>query len=159
MLAFLRPYLALAVAFAIIAIAVVIWFSGVHRGGAYVQAKWDRQELAAAELIAGEQAKRIKEEQSYELQLRAATDQAVAHRAELDRLRAAPHPRLVCHAATAGSSSPVSSAPANPAARAPGDGLLPPAVRRDIANDLYLLADDADDAIETARNYQARVPH
>lgn len=159
MLTFLRPYLALVVAFAIIAIAVVIWFSGVHHGGAYVQAKWDKQNLVDAQLVTNEQAKRINEEHRYELQLRAASDQAVAHRAELDLLRAAPHPRVLCRATPAGGSGPVPGVPGDSAAHTSGNGLLPQAFGRDLANDLYLLVDDADDAIETARNTLGQVPH
>lgn len=160
MLTFLKPYLALAVAFAIIAIALVIWFSGVHHGGGTCQAKWDKQSLVDSQIVTNEQAKRINEEHRYELQLRAATDQAVAHRAELDRLRAAPHPSVLCHAAPESSGSPLPGVPASPVPDAAAARPVPPNIDFDPSERLYAeVADAADYAVEACRDALARWPH
>jgi hypothetical protein len=131
---------------ALIAIIVTIFFSARHMGRQEIELRWDAEKLRVAEQIA-------REESNYARQLQTARDQAVEARGELDRLRAAPHPRLLCHAAPA-----VPAPGAAPDAGTAGGGVLPQDAGYDPSPSLYRLADEADDAVVNCREALAKWP-
>jgi hypothetical protein len=131
---------------ALLAIVVAIFFSGRHMGRSEITALWNVEKAHTAEQIA-------RQERDYASQLSAARDQALEDRRELDRIRAVPATRVLCHRST-----PVPARPAAPDSAAAGDRTLSPAVEFDPTDGLYGLADEADDAVASCRAALATWP-
>ena len=139
----------------LVAVATVLWFAGYHAGSARYQHLRDMDQLTAFAAANKQLVANMAKELQYEQQLRQVSAQALANRRELDRLRSAPHPRILCHQAP---SDTVSGSTASPSGGAAGDGSLSQAIESDPTDALFKLADEADDAIETARNALAQWP-
>ena len=143
----------------LVAIATMLFFSGWHAKGVQVKATTTKltNDLGTAKAVIEQQQEQIIWERKYELQLRTAASEASARLAELARIRSVARTRVMCVAADS-SSSPVSSIPAALPPGLASPGSVPQAAGQDITNDLYILADDADDAVEQAREFIAKVP-
>jgi hypothetical protein len=123
-----------------------VFLAGRNMGRQEVEGHWNAEKLRAAEQIA-------RQERDYATQLSAVQAQTMADRDELARLRAVPHPRLLCHAATG-----VPAVPAGPGRATPEPGALSPGVEFDPTDGLYGLADEADDAVADCRAALATWP-
>ncbi len=147
----------LAVPAAIITLALTLWFSGDHHGQNVIQAKWDAQKQRDRVAVEAEHERVYRQEQDYAEQLARAKSESDHNRAELARLRALPRPRVLCYASDPAPTS-LPGLPA-PSVDHPSSGrVLPQAAGQDLTNDFYILADDADTAIEAARDALERWP-
>lgn len=122
-----------------------VWISGDFHGRHIIETKWNEQKLL-------DKAALQKERDVYAKQITDANDQRDLNRAELDRVRALPHPHIVCHAV------PVPTIPSTAADSSPSAGVVPPSSGQDITDALYAEADRADALVEAFRDYQNRVP-
>jgi hypothetical protein len=129
----------------LIAIAAV-FLAGRHMGRLEVTAIWGKEKAVLA-------AQALEREGRYVAQLSQAAAQDRANRDELDRLRSAPHPRLLCHSTPAVQVPPTSdTAPA-------GGGALPQAAEFDPSAAIYAtVADPADTLVENCRSAMALWP-
>jgi hypothetical protein len=133
---------------ALLAVVFTVFLAGRNMGRQEIEAKWETKRAQDAEQIASQ-------ERDYVQQLQAARDQAVEAGAELARLRAAPHPRLVCRAAPAVPASAPSSG-----SEPTGEGAFPSDARFDPTERIYAdIADAADSAVESCREALATWPH
>lgn len=142
---------------AIIVLLVAIYEFGHLRfvaGEASTQGQWDAQKVNDAAALEADRAQKQKDAESYAKQITDANDARDIIRAQLLRLRAAPVPHLMCHAAAAPDSS--GAVPGVPAAAAPGtagSGTLPPAIDFDPSERAFAeVADPADNAVESCRH-------
>lgn len=134
---------------ALLAVVFTVFMAGRNMGRQEVEGRWNAQKLQTAQQIASQ-------ERDYANQLQAARNQAVENRRELDSLRAAAHPRLLCTRPGVPASTPGSSAPGEP----PGAGTLSPDAGFDPTERLYRdVADAADDIIEQCRIALSSIPH
>ena len=134
---------------AALVVAIGVW---IHSYGAS-QYEAGKNEIIAADKIATDEQKAEwdKKKLKYQQQLAAAEIEHAANQAEMDRLRAIPHPRIVCHLAPdPGNVSPIPGQAAGSPASAGSDTQGSP-VSFDPTDALYAAADRADDAIESCR--------
>ena len=132
---------------------------GWHLGAGRVQGRWNVATLAQDAIVQKQLADNLAKEKGYGRQLQAASDQAVANRAELDRIRALPRAgRLRC--TTTDSANPVPAVPGPPSSATPAGGSLPPAGNSgfDPVPAVMTLADQADDVVEKCRDFQNKWP-
>ena len=157
MIAFLKPYFALFIAFIVIAIALVLFFSGVHLGGKLTQEKWDAQKAADAKALATAQAQSLEEVRRYELQLESANGERDQAFARLARVRAGSRADILCYPAESDRRS-LPGLPAPPSGGTAGGGQLPQAIGFDPSDQLYIEADRADEIVEQYRDFYNRWP-
>lgn len=154
-LGLLRPLLA---PLLLILLIVVIFFSGDFHGRGIIQSRWNKETANQAALVAAEHARWEKAEQAYTQQLAQAQSQLDHNRDLLARLRRAPVPHLLCHAASGG--SPVPGFPGAPGVEPAGAGALPPSPDFDPSERLYAqVADPSDNTVEECRDLYNRWPH
>jgi hypothetical protein len=147
----------------IIAVGTMLFYSGWHAQGVRAKAATTKlnDEIGRSHAVIEQQQDQLIWEKKYEAQLQAAANRAVADRLELSRLRAAPHPRLMCHTAAAASGgSPVPGIPLTAGGGPAGSGALPQGPDIDYSERLYAqIADSADNAVEACREALNRWPH
>lgn len=122
-------------------------------GEAVVQDQWDAQKGRDAVALAADLIKKQKDAESYAKQITDANDARDLIRAQLLRIRAAPVPHLMCHAAAPDNSGAVSGVPAAAAPGPAGTGTLPQTIDFDPSERLFAeVADPADNAVESCRH-------
>ena len=138
----------------VVAIAVTLFFSGYHYGKLSGEVKLNEFQRAQDVALSAQKLEQAKRDEAYQLQLAAAAAERDNNRAELARIRGAPHPRqLRCYAE--GSTGTMPGVPGSPDAGAAGGGELPQAFRFDP----YAEADRADELVEQFRDFYNRWPH
>lgn len=159
MFANLIPFKTFLLPLAFIALVAAIFFAGRHSGAAMVQGKWNVQKMEDARALADELSRQAKETHRYAEQIATAESERDRNRADLALLRAAPHPRLVCHSAPS-SERPVPSIPGAPPPGSAGHWSVPQGSDFDPSDRLYSeVADPSDNAIESCRDLYNRWPH
>ena len=140
---------------AIVVVCIALFFSGAYFQHGVDRAHYEAQQKEQLEAANDQLIAQASKELAYENQLRAAARDALDRSARLARLRAAPRVGIVCERTD---SRAVSSTAPAPAVQPPADGVLSQATGPDIGPALYDLADQADSAVETAREALAQWP-
>lgn len=143
----------------LVAIATMLFYGGYHARGVKEAPKLAKltTDLSQSKAVIEQQQDQLIWERKYELQLQSAARQAAADRDELNRVRSAPRARIVC-VRTPADSGPVPGETGGAASSAAGSGSVPQAAGFDPTAKLYQLADDADDSIESIREFISRLP-
>lgn len=146
------------VAAVVVAIGLFLW--GIQVGADRVQAKWDRDKMAQAQLVQQQQKDNLARDQRYESQLRANADQIDLDRRELARLRSTAQPgKLRCTAVTTRTGG-VPAVPPAPSGSIPASGAL--SGNNDASFDpapaALAVADEADDFVLTCKSALAQWP-